>query len=59
MSLVFGLTFPRGNYWNLGRGYLETEKLGIIPDSLTKLGDILEFRDCKGMRTLEIAFLLE
>lgn len=38
---------------NSGRDYWDTEKLRTILDSLTKLGQILEFRSCKGVRTLK------
>lgn len=53
VSPVFRATFPSDNYWTPGGGYLETEKLGTTLDTLTKLGQVLEFRGCKGMRTLE------
>lgn len=46
-SPVLGAMFPNGSYWNLGRSYLEAEKLGTTLDSLIRLGGKLEFRDSK------------
>lgn len=59
LSLVFGVMFFNGNYWNFGRSYLEVEKLGIIFDSFIRLGGKLEFRDLKDREFWEsIRFLV-